>query len=51
MFKCNDCKAEFDEPKIVFETHGFSSPPYERWAVCPRCKNNNFDEYKEGEDE
>lgn len=46
-YKCNDCGATFDEPAEIYETHGFDHPPYEKWAVCPRCKNNDFEEVAE----
>lgn len=50
MYKCNDCGATFDEPKVVYERHGLDCPPYERWDVCPRCGENSFDEIEEDEE-
>ncbi len=42
MFYCNDCNAEFEEPKVYQEFHGLTEPPYEeRWA-CPNCGSNDF---------
>lgn len=51
MFKCNDCGAEFEEPRIYYETHGFSSPPFEERAECPNCGWTGFEECREEESE
>ena len=48
-YRCNVCGASFDEPKEVIETHGLDHPPYERWEVCPFCREDNFDEIEEVE--
>lgn len=45
-FLCYDCEAIFDEPKIWTETHGFSSPPYEQYSVCPMCGGSFMTTYK-----
>jgi hypothetical protein len=42
MFICNECGFVFEEPKEYFETHGLSTPPYERWLVCPNCEDNDI---------
>lgn len=44
MFICNECGFEFEEPKKIFETHGLSTPPYEKILVCPHCNETNFSE-------
>lgn len=41
-FFCNECQKTFDIPTFFEEKHGFDSPPYERIAVCPKCKGDNF---------
>ncbi len=51
MYVCEDCGCEFYEPHIYEERHGLPSPPYEQFAVCPRCYSTNFDERREEEDE
>ena len=39
MYVCLECGHLFEEgeEKTVYETHGFSTPPYEEFRVCPRC--------------
>lgn len=37
MYYCTDCSAKFEYVEIVFETHGLSTPPYERVKRCPFC--------------
>lgn len=44
MFRCNDCGEEFDAPEYYIEYHGDASAPGERWAVCPRCGDTDFEE-------
>ncbi len=44
MFKCNECGFEFEEPRVVYETHGLDTPPYERWYLCPNCGESSFEE-------
>lgn len=45
-FICCECEAVFDEPKIWTETHGLSTPPYERFAGCPSCGGGFTTTYK-----
>ena len=42
MYYCKSCDNTFSSPEIITETHGLSSPPYERFAVCPYCSSSNF---------
>lgn len=42
IFFCVDCQKTFDIPTFFEEKHGLDSPPYERIAVCPKCRGNNF---------
>lgn len=51
MFKCNDCGAKFDSPKLHLETHGLSAPPFEERAECPECGWTGFEECREEESE
>lgn len=44
MFHCNECGEEFDAPEYYIEYHGDASAPGERWAVCPRCGDTDFEE-------
>ena len=44
MFLCNECGEEFDAPEYYIEYHGDASAPGERWAVCPRCGDTDFEE-------
>lgn len=39
LCKCEDCGKVFDyeDRKIVEETHGFDHPPYEKFSYCPYC--------------
>lgn len=50
-FKCNECGHIFEsgEEKIVVEKHGFSTPPYEEFKVCPRCNGFGYDEFVQNE--
>ena len=41
-FFCKGCGRLFDTPIIYEEEHGLDSPPYERVAVCPLCRSDNF---------
>jgi hypothetical protein len=40
MYKCENCGHLFEEGEqaVWEETHGFTSPPYEKWDGCPLCK-------------
>ncbi len=42
VFRCNNCNREFETPHIYEEKHGLDNPPYERVAVCPDCKSDDF---------
>jgi len=44
MYCCTDCKAAFEYVEIVFETHGLSTPPYERIKRCPFCHGTDLTE-------
>ena len=44
MYYCTDCEKEFEYVEIVFETHGLSSPPFERIKRCPFCHSVNIEE-------
>lgn len=44
MFYCNNCGYEFLEADTFIETHGLSSPPYEKLSVCPSCKSGSISE-------
>lgn len=41
-FFCKGCSRLFDTPKIYDENHGLDAPPYERVAVCPVCRSDDF---------
>ncbi len=43
MYRCTDCEKEFDYVKIVFETHGLDTPPYERRRLCPYCGSEEYE--------
>lgn len=43
---CNDCGKIFKTPLFYEETHGLRYPPYERIAVCPKCRGGDFLEYE-----
>lgn len=42
MYKCTDCKREFEYVEVVFERHGLDTPPYERQKLCPFCHSGNY---------
>lgn len=42
MFICDNCKNEFNQPYIYYETHGLPEPPFERFYLCPQCKSENY---------
>lgn len=44
MYHCTDCNMEFDFVEVVYETHGLSTPPYERIKRCPFCHSLRFEE-------
>ena len=41
MYRCENCGHLFEEGEqaVWEETHGFTSPPYEKWDGCPICKS------------
>lgn len=51
MYKCNECGCVFEDPKVVVETHGFKFPPYEKFYVCHRCGDGDYDSYYGDEEE
>lgn len=44
MYRCTDCDMEFEFVEVVFETHGLSTPPYERIKRCPFCRSTRYEE-------
>ena len=45
MYICQECGAVFEEPKIFLEQHPYGlGYAEERWVVCPRCSNADFDD-------
>ena len=48
MYKCANCGEIFSAPENVVETHGLSSPPYEKYSVSPCC-GSGYEEYTEPE--
>lgn len=44
-FRCCNCETVFANPEIYYETHGLDCPPYERVAVCPKCKSDNYNSF------
>jgi hypothetical protein len=49
MYRCKECGFVFEEPYEYEETHGLDTPPYEKWSVCPRCKESGIEEIEEVE--
>lgn len=47
MYRCTDCDMEFEFVEVVFETHGLSTPPYERIKRCPFCHSTEYKELRE----
>lgn len=41
-FFCSGCERIFDTPEYYDECHGLDSPPYERVAICPECRSDDF---------
>lgn len=41
-FFCKKCDRFFDTAQIYEEKHGLDAPPYERIAVCPICRGDDF---------
>jgi hypothetical protein len=47
MYICNNCGETFTEFEQTEEYHPYGNGyAAEKWAVCPYCKSNNFDEAK-----
>lgn len=44
MYYCTDCGMDFNKPKIIYEKHRLSTPPYEKIRVCPFCGGNEIKE-------
>lgn len=42
MYYCETCGGKFEAPQKSYETHGFSSPPYEKVYSCPFCNSADF---------
>lgn len=42
MYKCTDCKKEFEFVEVLFEKHGLDTPPFERRKLCPFCHSENY---------
>lgn len=47
MYRCTDCKGNFEFVEVVFETHGLSTPPYERIKRCPYCHSREYEELRD----
>ncbi len=41
-FFCNKCNKVFKLPEYYYEKHGLDNPPFERVAVCPMCRGDDF---------
>lgn len=41
-FFCNGCHRVFKLPEFYDEKHGLDNPPFERVAVCPVCRCDDF---------
>lgn len=41
-FFCNRCHRIFISPEFYDEKHGLDNPPFERVAVCPVCRGDDF---------
>lgn len=44
MFYCPECGYEFEKAVQVFESHGLTTPPFERVYRCPNCGGESFHE-------
>ncbi len=42
MYHCKTCGGKFLTPQKIYETHGFSTPPYEEIFICPICNSSAF---------
>lgn len=42
MLICTECEALFEQAKVMYETHGLDSPPYEELLLCPCCGGSNI---------
>lgn len=42
MYICKYCAKTFEQPKMIIDTHGLDSPPYETYPVCPYCGGSSI---------
>ena len=43
MYRCENCGAEFETPKIIKESHPYgASYAYEEWYACPHCEDTDM---------
>lgn len=43
MYRCENCGAEFETPKIIKEAHPYGeSYAYEEWYTCPHCEDTDM---------
>lgn len=50
MYICNNCGEVFETPATHEEHHPYGMTSVtEYWAVCPRCREADFDEAKQCE--
>lgn len=42
MYYCPDCGGFFEKALKSYETHGFTSPPFEERYYCPYCEGEDF---------
>ena len=45
MYRCTDCKRDFERPLTLGERHNLSSPPYENIVCCPYCLGERIVEW------
>lgn len=54
-YKCCKCKTIFDEDMAETQSEYmgefWGSPAYESYLVCPNCRTEEIEEYKEGEND
>lgn len=53
MLICKECGKIFDAPKTYEECMGefWGFPAYETFSICPFCDSEDFEEYREGDDD
>lgn len=50
MYRCKDCGEIFDDPATQYEYHPYGMGyAHEEWAVCPCCRDTDFEEVEECE--